>query len=367
MSIVSDELTEKEEQQVVDEAVNDPAVATVQYDISSYGADYDVEGLVKRLDRDDILVPTFQRNYVWNIKEASRFIESLLLGLPIPAIFLVREKNSNKLLVIDGQQRLKTLQFFYNGVFNPTGEEGKGQPFKLVSVQPRFEGLTYKTLDERDRIKLNDSIIHAIIVKQESPKDDDTSVYHIFERLNSQGRSLTPQEIRTAIDHGPFIDMVKALNEYENWRNIFGPKNSRLKDQELILRFIALYFEGSNYKRPMNEFLNRFTNDHRDPGNTFIIEAHSLFKSTIDIVWESIGKNAFRPIGSLNAAVFDSVMVGIARRLHNGPIEHLEKVREAYQELLADAEYFKLISRSTSDESNVDSRLQLSTQRFAEV
>ena len=90
----------------------------IQYEISSYGADYDVEGLVKRLERDDLLIPPFQRNYVWKLKEASRFIESLLLGLPVPGVFLVREQDSNKLLVIDGQQRLKTLQFFYNGIFN---------------------------------------------------------------------------------------------------------------------------------------------------------------------------------------------------------------------------------------------------------
>lgn len=91
-------------------------VPPVQYDISSYGADYDVEGLVKRLNRKDILIPPFQRNYVWSINDASRFVESLLLGLPVPAVFLAKEE-SQKLLVIDGQQRLRSLQFFYNGFF----------------------------------------------------------------------------------------------------------------------------------------------------------------------------------------------------------------------------------------------------------
>ncbi len=112
---------------VEDEAAKDSTVAPVQYDISSYGADYDVEGLVNRLKRKDIKIPEFQRQYIWTIREASKFIESLLLGLPVPAIFLVREKNSNKMSVIDGQQRLKTLEYFYNGVFNPKEDEKKHQ------------------------------------------------------------------------------------------------------------------------------------------------------------------------------------------------------------------------------------------------
>src|SRR5207248_1649368 len=161
-----------EETQVLDDAAEEPTVAPIQYDISSFGADYDVEGLVRRLERKDILIPPFQRNYVWTQKDASRFIESLLLGLPVPGIFLAREPDTNKLLVLDGQQRLKTLQFFYDGFFNPQEESKKQQVFRLINVQPKFEGLTYDTLEEQDKIKLNDSLIHATIINQESPQDD---------------------------------------------------------------------------------------------------------------------------------------------------------------------------------------------------
>jgi uncharacterized protein with ParB-like and HNH nuclease domain len=89
-----------------------------KYEITSYGADYPVDSIIKRLEDDIILVPEFQRKYVWSIVQASRFIESLLLGLPVPGIFMSKELNTNKLLIIDGQQRLKTLQFFYKGIFN---------------------------------------------------------------------------------------------------------------------------------------------------------------------------------------------------------------------------------------------------------
>ncbi len=283
MSELDTELQERDEPQVEDDAANDNVVPPIQYEISSYGADYDVEGIIKRLERDDLLIPPFQRNYVWNMKEASRFIESLLLGLPVPGVFLVREQDSNKLLVIDGQQRLKTLQFFYSGYFNPQKGEKKRQVFQLVNVQKKFEGLTYNTLEESDRIKLNDALIHATIIKQESPKNDDTSIYQIFDRLNSEGRLLNPQEIRSAVDHGAFIDLIKELNEHVSWRSIYGAKNNRLKDQELILRFLALFFDKDKYQRPMGDFLNAFSRKHRKAPGDFLKQARILFTDTIDI------------------------------------------------------------------------------------
>jgi uncharacterized protein with ParB-like and HNH nuclease domain len=367
MSQVVEEEEVFEEKDVDDEAALDKSVAAVQYDIASYGADYDVEGLVNRLNRGDVLIPPFQRNYIWKLPEASRFIESLLLGLPVPGVFLARERDSNKLLVIDGQQRLKSLQFFYDGYFNPKPDEEKKQVFKLVGVQENFEGKTYKTLDDKDRIRLNDSLIHATIVKQESPKDDDTSVYHIFDRLNSEGRRLTPQEIRTAIDHGNFIGRIKELNEYPPWRQIYGRKSGRLKDQELILRFLAFYFEGDKYERPMKEFLNKFSQSHRKADDLFLQSAQNEFTNTIDVVLKSIGPRAFRPIGPFNAAVFDSVMVGLARRLDKSDIEKPEVVRDAYFQLLEDPEYQALISQSTSDENNVRIRVKKAIDKFSEI
>lgn len=235
-----------DENSVLDEASQDTKVKPVQYDVTSFGADYDVDGLVKRLRKGDIRIPEFQRSYVWSHAEASRLIESLLLGLPVPGIFLSREPTTNRLLVIDGQQRLRTLQFFYDGFFNPGREDKTRRIFGLTKVQKQFEALTYNDLSERDRIKLDDSIIHATVVKQESPKKDNSSIYHIFERLNNGAKKLAPQEIRVAIYHGKLTKLIKQLNEVYSWRAIFGQKNNRLKDQELILRFLALFYETSS-------------------------------------------------------------------------------------------------------------------------
>lgn len=361
-------IEETDDDNIQDDAAIDDSVAPVQYNITSFGADYDVEGLVKRLDRDDIVIPPFQRSYVWSQNDASRFIESLLLGLPVPGVFLARDPDTKRLLVIDGQQRLKSLQFYFNGVFNPSKDSDRQRVFKLTKVQERFEGLTYETLEDDDRRELNDSIIHATIVKQEYPEEDDTSIYHIFERLNNTGRKLQPQEIRVAIYHGPFIKLLEELNEYNNWRNIYGRRNARLKDRELILRFLALFFNQNAYKKPMNEFLNKFALHNRLISPSLQQDYENIFTETIDVVFKAIGNRAFRPVRALHTAVYDSVMVGIATRLTKSqkPIDH-EKLKIAYDALLSDEDYLLKISGGTSDEANVADRLKRTQLQFADV
>jgi hypothetical protein len=352
------------ETKVIDEAASDPAVPTARFDISSFGADFDVEGLVKRLNRNDIFIPPFQRNYVWNIKEASRFIESLLLGLPVPAVFLAKEPDTNRMLVIDGQQRLKTLQFFFNGFFRPVETDTKKHVFRLVDVQKPFANKTYEGLEEADRIRLNDSVIHSIIVRQEEPPDDDTSVFHIFERLNSGGRKLTPQEMRAAVCHGPLITLLRELNEHASWRKTFGKSHNRLKDEELILRFLALLDPAGPYERPMTEFLTKFALKNRRPTDKQRAQWTRAFRDTTDLMFEAVARKAFRPERALNAAVFDSVMVGLARHLKTEGSVSPNRVADAYRELLEDDDYQKATQYATSDEANVAFRLKRATEAF---
>ena len=351
--------------QVVDETTEDESVAQIEYDITSYGADYDIEGLVRRLERDNIIVPNFQRDYVWSQPEASRFIESLLLGLPVPGVFLAREAETEKLLVIDGQQRLKSLQFFYKGIFDPDEDSKTSKVFHLKKVQEHFEGKTYEDLDTIDQERLNNSILHATIIKQDKPSNDNTSIYHIFERLNTGGRKLVPQQIRNVVYHGQFIDLLKHLNSYKTWREIFGKKNKFLKDQELILRFLALYFDSSNYKSPMKEFLNTFASKNQNGELVDLATCEDLFRKAIDAVYEALGTRGFRLERVFNAAVFDSVMVGIARRLKDASAPSSEIIKNQYDALLAQADYFQAVSLATANERTVRTRIELATQAFA--
>ena len=126
----------------------------LRFNINYYGADYPIESLVSKMDREDIYVPDFQRQYVWNVKEASSFIESLLLGLPVPTIFLAKDKYSNRLLIIDGQQRLKTLLYFVHGCLPGI------TPFKLKGVIPEFNNMSFRDLSLEDQRNLLDFTIH---------------------------------------------------------------------------------------------------------------------------------------------------------------------------------------------------------------
>ncbi len=335
-------------------------VIPFRYSITSYGADYPVDGLVKRLANGSIMVPRFQRGYVWSLREASRFVESLLLGLPVPSIFLSRETNTQQLLVIDGQQRLQTLRYFYEGLWPATRKE-----FALKTVQLKFEGATYKSLADEDRRRLDDSIIHAIIVKQDEPSDDESSIYYIFERLNTTGVTLTAQEIRAAIFHGLLSDLLKTLNGIEEWRKIYGPVNKFMRDQELILRFLALYFDSESYSRPMKEFLNKYMGKNRYLRQQDGPTIRTLFKNTISVVFSALGDRAFKPARAINAAVFDGVMVGIARRLARGPIVDVAELRAAYEALLNNPDFIAVSERATADEESVATRLRLATNAFA--
>jgi hypothetical protein len=257
------------------------------YSITAYGADYPVDGLVARMTTDDIEVPDFQRGFIWPKPKCDRFVESLLLGLPVPGVFLAREPASAKLMVIDGQQRLRTLQAFYRGLL-------RGKEFALgKGVQQQFRGKTFETLEEEDRRRLNDSIIHATIVRQDHPSDDQSSVYFVFERLNTGGTLLQPQEIRTAIYRGAFQNLLADLNTYKTWRDVFGKPSPRMKDCELVLRFFAFLFASNEYKRPMKEFLNTFMGGNQSLDTLDTDTLRSTFTSAIDVLHDALG--AFPP------------------------------------------------------------------------
>ena len=338
-------------------------VQPFRYAISSYGADYPVDGLVKRMREGAIYVPKFQREFVWDIKDASRFVESLLLGLPVPSIFLSKEWDTGKLLVVDGQQRLLSLRYFYDGNWGPTGKE-----FRLKGVQADFEGRTYSTLRDEDRLRLDDAILHAIVFKQDEPSEDESSVYEVFLRLNTGGKKLTPQEVRSAVLHsGRIRGLLGELNRYASWREIYGPEDTRMRDQELILRFLALLNEGENYQAPMVAFLNSYMGRNKELSDSDSAAMSGSFRSAVDLIRQSVGGHAFRPVRALNAAVFDSVMVGTAKRLQVGPVTDTQAFRDAYGVLLNNQYYLDVCGRGTASGERVRTRLELAKTAFASV
>ncbi len=363
-----------EEEGVVDgeDLQNADEVIPYNYTITAFGADYPVDALVKRLEQKDIFVPTFgwsdeeskvvgfQREYVWPRTKADKFIESLLLGLPVPGIFLVKEPNG-RLLVLDGHQRLKTLQAYYDGVID-------GEEFKLgADVQTRYVGKRYKELEVEDRRRLDDAIIHATIIKQEDPAEDLSSIYIIFQRLNSGGVNLQPQEIRVALYHGELVRVLKALNDHPSWRTLFGKKSRRLKDMELIVRALALYYYGDKYEAPMTDFLNKYMATNRNLQKQSEERLETAFKKASDLALSAFGASAFKPKRSVNAAVADSILVGLAKRIAQGNVEDVGGLKAAYRKLMMNPSFISATETGTSQEANVETRLRLATEAFAAV
>lgn len=357
----------------VEDIHEEEATTPYRFTVTSYGADYPVDGLVKRLEAGDIAIPTFdpeieaevdlegfQRQFVWTKPQCDRFIESLLLGLPVPGIFLVRQ-NDGRLLVLDGQQRLRTLATFYRGLL-------RGREFGLENVQDRYKKLTYADLAVEDRRRLDDSIIHATIVRQEEPSDDQSSVYLVFERLNTGGTTLHPQEIRVALYRGHLIRLLRTLNDNVDWRALYGNKSNRLKDQELILRFFALRFWRDNYGRPMKDFLNRYTAGNRSLQLQDEGTLRRAFEQAIRVIRDALGQRAFRLKTALNAAILDAVMVGVSTRIEtSGPVSDLESLRAAYETLLTNENFLAATGRATADEEYVRNRIALAVDALSSV
>lgn len=344
----------------VDDESSEEATS-ITFSITSYGADYPVDTLVRRMKGEAFFIPTFQRNFVWSQRHASRFIESLLMGLPVPGIFLYKEVDSGRHLVVDGQQRLRTLQYFYNGIF-------RERAFRLVGVRKEWEGKTYEELAPNEQLKLDDSIVHATIFQQDEPKNSLKSLYFVFERINSGGIRLSPQEIRNCISESAVLDRVRALNDDANWRAIFGDKkSSRLKDQELVLRALAMIHGRATYSSPMRDFLNSFASDEEKKlTSAQLTELERLFSASIEIVNKAIGKSAFRPIRALNAAVFEAVVVGIAERIRaKGKKLDLGEVKSRYEKLLTNDDFLKASNSATATEESVKTRQRLAIEAFA--
>ncbi|MBD8059967.1 DUF262 domain-containing protein [Cellulomonas sp. JH27-2] len=336
------------------------------------GQDFDVAGLVHRLNRNDILVPIFghnddritsagfQRSFVWNRPQMDRFIESLLLGYPIPGIFLIRQVD-RRYLVLDGQQRLRTLQHFYSGIYD-------GKEFALRNVSERLRGLTYRTLDGEQRRLIDDAFIQATIVSSDGSVQALDSIYKIFERLNAGGTQLTAHEIRVALFAGPFIDFLDRLNSDVAWRALYGKRSPRVRDQELVLRIVALYLNAASYRRPLKSFLNAFAQANRDMTSLGADTLADRFGTAVLMVAGTAGRDGIRfQSAQINSALAEAIIVGLMRRLDQRTSPDPERIAEAIASLKANPALQDAITRATADEENVRARLEIATAAFAGI
>jgi hypothetical protein len=241
-------------------------VPYVEYDISVSPSDPSLELLSNQIERGDIIIPFYQRKYVWKIEQASKLIESFLMGLPVPQVFLY-VNSEDQLEVIDGQQRLMSVKYFLEGFFGEEDDKGRRQTFRLrgLSERSEYNGKSFDQLESRDQRKLRNSTLRAINIKQLRPTGSSDAVFHIFERLNTGGTQLKPQEIRNAVYRGKIVESLGVLNALPEWQRILGLSRPDInqKDVELVLRLFSLYKKWENYEKPMLRYLNNEMNDNR--------------------------------------------------------------------------------------------------------
>lgn len=322
----------------------------LRYDIMSFPSDFTVRVMYEKWQSGQLVIPDFERRYVWNLPQASRLIESFLLGLPIPQVFLYREHSSPILHVIDGHQRLATIARFYNGIFSSNRE------FRLRGINPAWDGRNYIDLSDNDRAVLDDSILRSIVIRQIQP-DDNSSIYQIFERLNTGGTQLNPMEIRRAIYRGGANDLLDKLNETPDWRSLIGQAepDSRFRDVEIILRVLALSNDWRNYSKPMKNFITDYM-DILDNANTeYIQNIEQQFYRACEIVRDQLGAKPFHLRQRLNLAALDAVMAC--------SIESIDSLRSdllvAFQELLNSPHFIEAVTYNTSDASVLSERFEL--------
>lgn len=159
--------------------------------------------------------------------------------------------------------------------------------------------------------------MRAINIKQLTPKGEHTSIYHIFERLNTGGTPLRAQEIRNCVFRGNLVGIFQELNKDVNWRKILGKNtfDKHQKDVELILRIFSLFENWERYQKPMKEYLNKAMEVNRDGSTKKVKKFRSLFPRATQLIIDQLGLKPFHVRGPLNSSALDSVFCTVLDNL----------------------------------------------------
>lgn len=344
------------------------------FNITSFGADMTFRELVTMYDDEDLQKPELQRNYVWTKLEASRFIDSILLGLPVPSIFLAKEENE-KLLIVDGYQRIMTVHDFMHGIFSTDNNS-----FVLsnsIAINSRWRNKTFVQLTSDEQRRLKTTTIHSIIFQQRHPINDN-GMYQIFERINTSGKTLKPQEIRNCIYQGSFNKLLIRLNSNSSWRQIVGlvKPDQRMYDLELILRFFAFCDFVTSSERNSSQinlinYLNKYMGEHHNDSDISLQTYESRFTKTMEFINVNLNVKAFRQLSkktnkftkNIQPAVFDAVAVAtdfFLRTSAEQPINGSDIcLLEKYENLLENEEFSNATIKQTTNVNNIKKRIEI--------
>jgi len=180
-----------------------------------------------------------------------------------------------------------------------------------------------------------------------APAGERTSIYYIFERLNTGGTPLKPQEIRNCVYRGDIVKVLRELNEDTNWRKIIGKKHfdKHQKDVELVLRVFALSRPSCKYEKPMKEFLNKAMDQNRKASSNEVKQFQNRFSKTAEVIVEKLGDKPFHIRGPLNTSVLDSVFCTILSNIRHIP----DDLKVRFKNLRNDSDFDDSTRTATTD------------------
>jgi len=295
--------------------------------ITTQAYDKSVADIVRMIDDKDIrLDPDYQRNYVWDNKKASMLIESIILNVPIPVIYVSQEEDDSW-SVIDGLQRLYSLKRFFDGKFKLRGLE-------ILSDLNKSD---INTLNPKALRMLKNGLLRVIMITHDSNEE---IKYDVFMRLNTGSVHLTEQELRNCLYRGSLNRFLKEVVQNGIWLKLMGLREPhvRMADRETALRFLAIWKSWDSqtetlkgYKGRMKSFLNTFMSEHKDIKSSESGEWKQVFEDTVNKVYQVYGENAFKRQGldgttekTINRAIIDVIMLSSTQHT----IEELMNKRE---------------------------------------
>lgn len=327
--------------------------------------------LIDQLENDEIdLQPDFQRvTDVWDNVKKSRLMESILLGLPLPSFYFSEDPVSQKLSIIDGLQRICAIRDFILK---------KDEPLKLEGLQflKNFEGMTYSQLARPEVKRIKSLKITMNTLRKGTPLD---VKYIIFQRVNTAGIPLTPQEMRHALNQGPAAIFIKELADMESFKKAtnYSVESKRMQDRDFVNRFIAFFIGYQDYMGDLDMFLNdkmgelnKMTSEQRD-------DIRVSFDKAMKCCYEIFKKDTFRKRYKqedrrkpISKSVYDTLSVNIAW-LSDEERKLLLKNTEAFKagmiRLFNDKKFDFSITTGTGKKYNVEQRFTMVKSLIKEI
>jgi hypothetical protein len=357
------EFSEEEAEPAEDEGIGDPSQAVL------WASDWTSETILAQLGRGNIeLSPRFQRRDAWSRTSKSRFIESLILGLPIPQIVLAeRNDKRGQYIVLDGKQRLLSLLHFYGQ------GEGRDVAFKLSGLEVRkdLSRVNYDRLAKKPDLQnefntFSSQTIRAVVIRNWPT----TSFLHlVFRRLNTGSLKLSPQELRQAITPGDFSNFVDDFSlDSTSIHQLLSrtTPDPRMRDVELLARHISFQLRMPEYRGRMKEFLDESAivlNAHWQDREPAVRQAADQFVAGIDALVEIFGQDKIARKDKsrlFNRAIFDALIFYACNEpIRQAMLANAEAVRDAYIALIVDPNFQKAVESDTAGVPNTAARLNL--------